>query len=148
MAFEDIAVLLGTGISLVRATVLACLETGEILVGVPSEPPERMLCDFLVTSSATPPDLRPGDTVLVLWPAEDEEKGCVLGRVGAYRAPQPADPEIPDRIVVEAREELTLKCGAGTVSLRGDGKVLIQGQDLVAHARRTHRIKGGSVAIN
>ena len=29
-----------------------------------------------------------------------------------------------------------------------DGKILIKGKDLVSHAQRTNRIKGGSVAIN
>jgi hypothetical protein len=148
MPYEDVAILLGSGTSLARASVIALMETGEILVEVPGEPPEPLLCDFLVTSSAPLVELHPGDTVLVHRPGDEDERGCVLGRIGPYRRPDPASQAPPDRIVIEAQEELTLRCGGGTVALRGDGKVLIQGQDVVAHARRTHRIKGGSVAIN
>ncbi len=148
MTFEDASIMLGSGTSMARATVIAFLESGEILVEVQGEQSERMLCDFLVSSSAPPPELQVGDTVLVHPPAENEENGCVLGRVGAYRKPEAVDPAVPDNIVIEAQKELILKCGEGTVHLRGDGKVLIQGVDVVSHAKRTHRIKGGSVAIN
>lgn len=148
MPFEEAAIMLGFGTSMTRATVIALPETGEILVEVQGEQSEPILCDFLVSSLAPPPDLHQGDTVLVHLPGTEGEKGCVLGRVGAYRRPQPADQAIPDQIVIEAGKELTLKCGEGTVAMRADGKVLIEGKDVVSHARRTQRIKGGSVAIN
>jgi hypothetical protein len=145
MAFEEAALLLGSGSLLTRGAVVSCLDTGEILVRTEAEPPAQVLCDFLVTSSAPPPELRPGDRVLLLLPPSEDEKGCVLGRIGAYRKPEPA---VPQQIVLEAQKEVTLKCGEGVVTLREDGKVLIKGQDVVSHARRRQRIKGGSVAIN
>ena len=43
---------------------------------------------------------------------------------------------------------VTLKCGDGSIAMRRDGKILIKGLDLVSHAARTNRVKGGSVAIN
>jgi hypothetical protein len=50
--------------------------------------------------------------------------------------------------VIEAREELQLRCGDATISLRADGTIKIMGRDVTSWARRRQRIRGGSVAIN
>jgi hypothetical protein len=54
----------------------------------------------------------------------------------------------PDELVLEAKQSLTLRVGAGSITIREDGKILIKGTDLVSHARRTNRIRGGAVSIN
>jgi hypothetical protein len=100
-------------------------------------------CDVLL-SGAAPPVLAVGDEVLV-WRGDRGQRGVVLGRVGVPRAVEPA---VPEELVIEAGERLTLRCGDGSITLRADGKVLIKGRDLVSHAQRANRIKGGSVAIN
>jgi hypothetical protein len=104
-------------------------------------------CHVLTTNGA-PPMLRSEDAVLVLLPGSDEDRGVVLGRVGPYVEPEPQAEHPPDELVIEARKGLTLRCGDGSVSIREDGKILIKGKDLVSHARRMNRIKGGAVAIN
>jgi hypothetical protein len=55
---------------------------------------------------------------------------------------------VPDDLVLEAKETVTLRCGDGSITIRADGKILIKGKDLVSHAQRANRIKGGSVSIN
>ena len=87
-----------------------------------------------------------GDTVLV-WQQDPTSTAVIMGRVGPQRERAPAA-DVPDELVIEARENLTLKCGDGSITIRADGKILIKGRDLVSHAQRTNRIKGGSVAIN
>ncbi len=148
MAFEAAEKLLEMDDSLARATVVECLETGEILVATNLQPTACTLCDFLVTSSEAPMELRPGDSVLVFLPKSEKEKGCVLGKIGAYKKPKPTEEHVPEHVLLEARKELTLRCGQGRVTLRQDGKILVKGQDVVSHARRSQRIKGGSVSIN
>ncbi|WP_146155944.1 DUF6484 domain-containing protein [Enhygromyxa salina] len=54
----------------------------------------------------------------------------------------------PGRQVIEAREELVLRCGDAAITLRADGTVRVIGRDITSWARRRHRIRGGSVAIN
>ena len=51
-------------------------------------------------------------------------------------------------VLLEAKENLTLRVGAGSITLRKDGKILIRGKDLVSRADRMNRIKGGAVSIN
>jgi hypothetical protein len=72
----------------------------------------------------------------------------VLGRI-ARAAPKSATAqEPPDTLVLQAKRDLTLKCGDGSITICADGKIIIKGTDLVSRAKRTNRIKGGSVAIN
>jgi len=89
-----------------------------------------------------------GDTVLVWLSDNDGERGVVLGRIGPSRAPAAKQQDTPDEIVIQAKKNLTFKCGDGSITLRKDGKILIKGKDLVSRAKRMNRIKGGSVAIN
>jgi hypothetical protein len=130
-----------------RGEVVDILQTGEILVDVAGKKSQRILCDFLEVCAQPLLVLRPGDAVLVVLPGTLEEKGCVLGRVGPYVSPDSSEGE-PRSIVIEAKKDLTLKCGDSSIELRRDGKLLIKATDVVSHAKRTNRIKGGSVQIN
>jgi hypothetical protein len=128
-----------------RATVLGFNREGVPLVSF--EGSGRLACDVLCTSEGPAPRLAPGDTVLVWAATAEGGRGVILGRVGASRAPAPRE-EPPDELVIEAKKNLTIKCGEGSITFRGDGKVLLKGKDLVSHAQRVNRVKGGSVAIN
>jgi hypothetical protein len=52
------------------------------------------------------------------------------------------------RLVLEAEEEVVLKCGEASITLRKDGRVVIRGAYVESYAAGTNRIKGGSVRIN
>jgi len=111
------------------------------------EEPDERLC-HLLCSSDTPLSLAPGDVVLV-WQPAPEDQGVILGRLGPSHAPTPeASSEPPEELVLEARHSLTLRVGSGSITIREDGKILIKGKDLVSHATRLNRIKGGAVQIN
>jgi hypothetical protein len=127
---------------LARGLITAFLETGEIEVVIPPDAERRIRCDFLETAENASLPLGRGDLVLVMLPAGAGQNGCVLGRVGRY----PAQPK--PKVVIEAGERLTLKCGDSSIDLRRDGKLVVRGNDVLSRATRTNRIKGGSVAIN
>lgn len=52
------------------------------------------------------------------------------------------------RVVIEGKDEIVLKCGEASITLRRNGKVIVKGTYLESRATGTHRIKGGSVEIN
>ena len=52
------------------------------------------------------------------------------------------------QIILQADQELTLRCGSGSIRIQEDGKVIIRGEHVLNSARGTNRIKGGSVGIN
>ena len=110
---------------------------------------EQRPCDLLETLDHAHASLAPGDIVLVWCPdRESGERPVIIGRVGSAKSCLSRKEEPPCHLVLEAREHLSLKCGEGSITIRSDAKILIQGKDLVSRALRTNRIKGGAVSIN
>jgi hypothetical protein len=52
------------------------------------------------------------------------------------------------RIVIEAEQELELRCGEAVILLAADGHIQLRGGYITSHADATQRIRGGSVQIN
>ncbi|MBZ4422606.1 DUF6484 domain-containing protein [Myxococcus sp. RHSTA-1-4] len=52
------------------------------------------------------------------------------------------------RVVIEGQDEIVLKCGEASITLRRNGRVIVKGTRLDSRATGTHRIKGGAVEIN
>lgn len=52
------------------------------------------------------------------------------------------------RLVIEAEDELVLRCGKASITLRRNGRVVIEGVQLESRAAGANKIRGGSVQIN
>jgi hypothetical protein len=52
------------------------------------------------------------------------------------------------RVELDARDEIVLRCGEASITLRRNGRVVIRGVHVETRAAGVNRIKGGSVAIN
>lgn len=130
------------------ATVIEIVDGGDVGVVTPGTPPIRTQCDVLLTANTPQLALTLGARVLVLLPAAGEERGCVLGRVATYAVPRPESERPPARVRITAQQELVLECGTTSLTLHQDGRVVIKGTDIVSHARRTQKIRGGTVHIN
>lgn len=144
---------------LVRGQVVAV--ESETLYGVAVRNGEEewmVVADLLVTSQAGV-QLRAGDSVLCWLENGDRGRGVILGRI----APAEVDTDdeqvatipreedgtaAPAELVIQAHQSLTLRVGEASITIREDGKILIKGKDLVSHAQRMNRIKGGAVSIN
>jgi hypothetical protein len=128
------------------ATVIELAEGGDAGVVVPGDPALRLACDVLRTGDRPALSLAIGSRVLVLLPGAGETRGIVLGVVGPYETPRP-DPT-PAELLLEAHDRLELKCGDSALTLDAEGRVLLKGRDIVTRAKRTQRIRGGTVHIN
>ena len=53
-----------------------------------------------------------------------------------------------ERVVLEGKQEIVLKCGEASITLRRDGKMVLRGAYVETYAKGVNRIKGGSVKIN
>ena len=129
--------------SLRRAKVLSVDDAGVLTVTTADER-SAFEADRLVSVEGPPLAIVPGDEVLVAM-VSGSARAVVLGRVGAG-AREAA--RVPDELLLEAKKGLVLRVGEGSITLRADGKILIKGKDLVSHAKRTNRIKGGAVSLN
>jgi hypothetical protein len=52
------------------------------------------------------------------------------------------------RVVLEGTDEVVLKCGQASITLRRNGKLIIKGTYVETHSTGVNRIKGGSVQVN
>jgi hypothetical protein len=129
---------------LARGEVVGLNENGTVTVC--GEDGVERTCELLWRGPGSD-EIERGDRVLCWLEGSGLDAGVVLGILGASVF-SPSTGSIPEEIVVEATQGLILKCGESSITMRPDGKILIKGKDLVSHAQRTNRIKGGSVAIN
>ncbi|PZP98687.1 MAG: hypothetical protein DI587_13705 [Variovorax paradoxus] len=53
-----------------------------------------------------------------------------------------------ERLLVNAHEQLVLRCGKASVTLTKAGKVVIEGSYLLSRSTGANRVKGGSVQLN
>ena len=131
---------------LVRGTVLDIRDDDSVIVAA-SHGDAPLSCDVLQTGES-PLRLTEGDSVL-LWCSDDvEERGIILGRIGQPQAPEQDQDNVPEELVLRAGQRLVLSCGEASITLREDGKVLVKGENIVTHAKKLNRLRGGAVAIN
>jgi len=112
--------------------------------------------------ACAPEGLAPGAAVAVMFEQGDVNRALVIGPMYAGPAvaaavadeagvdvteTSQAQPEYA-RIVIEAGEELELRCGESAIVLTADGRILQRGTYISSHASATQRIRGGSVQIN
>ena len=152
-------------LSMREATVASVAETG--IISVHDDAETSLTCRVLQMSDTAPLVLTPGDRVLIAA-APDAENGYVLGRLSTsskealnpmlYNNGRVVEVVLPEgvetvriagrRITIAADESLSLECGGGSVRIDKRGKVVVLGTDITSRAKRVHKVKGSSVAIN
>lgn len=95
-----------------------------------------------------------GRDVVLVFEEGDPDRPII---VGCIRQAEPMLPLRPssvevdvdgERLVVAAKQQLVLKCGAASITLTATGKVIIHGTYVSSRSSGVNRIKGGSVQIN
>lgn len=142
----------------VIGTLRGTTPTGDVLVAWGGSGPvaARPVARLDPTELARPENM--GREVLLLFPAGGPvivdllayPLGEVLAETLAPDAAGPAPEARVDgrRVVLEGRDEVVLRCGEASITLRRDGKLVIRGSHVLSRATARHRIKGASVAIN
>lgn len=104
-----------------------------------------------------------GREVLLVFENGDPSRPIVMGVLESVidelvtmeiETPPPANEPLVDakidgkRVVLEAADEIVLKCGKGSITIAKSGKITIKGTDLLSRSSGINRIKGGTVGIN
>ena len=96
-----------------------------------------------------------GRLVLLAFEDGDAARPIVIGLLrGEAREPQgsaPGQVEVDadgERMLVTARKQLVLRCGAASITLTESGKVLIRGSYVLTQSSGANRVKGGSIQLN
>ncbi len=94
--------------------------------------------------------------VVLLFEHGDRTRPIIVGFLETLPEPAPPAESTPvveadvdgKRVRVTAQDEIVLQCGAASVTLRRNGRVIIRGTYVETRADGTNRIKGGQVQIN
>jgi len=88
--------------------------------------------------------------VLLVFENFDPTRPIIIGCVhDKLPAKSPHDLTVDGRTVtIEASEEILLRCGDSSITLKKNGRIVIKGNDIVSRASRINKLKGAAVAIN
>lgn len=53
-----------------------------------------------------------------------------------------------ERVVIRADKEIHLACGEGSITITGDGRIVVKGRDILSRASGSNKIKGSNVELN
>jgi hypothetical protein len=63
--------------------------------------------------------------------------------------PPPSEVEVDgEKLVLEARREVTLRCGKASITMTADGRVTIRGTQVLSRSDGPNRVQGASVQLN
>jgi hypothetical protein len=144
---------------------------GKILVKSP-ELEMTLPCYYVRNSEGERVQLNTDDSVLFIIDA-DNKSGYIMGVIEPYYPhlerlieeihtrdypENQVEVEVPGKldqvrvngkkILIEADEEIQLKCGKGVITVDKDGKIIVKGTNLLSRSSGPQRIKGASVSIN
>jgi hypothetical protein len=55
---------------------------------------------------------------------------------------------LSDELVIEARRQITLRCGKSSITLYPNGKIALRGEYILSDATGVNRIVGGQIELN
>ncbi len=87
---------------------------------------------------------------LLVFEEERSDRPVIVGLlVGGPPFAKPLTATVDgQRVVIEGKDEIVLRCGEASITLRRNGRVVIRGSYVETRSRGVNRIKGGSVQIN
>lgn len=91
-----------------------------------------------------------GAEVALLFEDGDRARPLIVGRLVDHAREDAAPLVVADgqMLRLTAKERIELRVGKASIVMEADGHVTIRGTDLVSHASRSNRIRGGSVNLN
>jgi hypothetical protein len=91
-----------------------------------------------------------GAEVALLFEDGDRARPLIVGRLVEPARDDAAPVVVADgqMLRLTAKERIELRVGKAAIVLEADGHITIRGTDLVSHASRSNRIRGGSVNLN
>jgi hypothetical protein len=160
MSQAQVAGSAATGFAAVRLGWLVHLDpAGRPLVDYPDNPHGPVLARSIV--GLTPPaELSEQPAVILLFESEASSAPIILGLVSdTMGVVETSAPRCNDacprearldgrRVILEAQDQIELRCGDSSILLRKDGRIVIRGAHLLSRASHENKIRGASVAIN
>jgi hypothetical protein len=120
--------------------VVLMFENGDprlpLIVGLEQASSATPMLDAMLSEPDSEPTAEPESTEAASAEAASTELAPVEAHVDGKR------------VTIEGADEVVLKCGQASITLRRNGKVIIKGTYVETHSTGINRIKGGSVQVN
>jgi Domain of unknown function (DUF6484) len=133
----------------VIGVLLGFVDESRPLVAFPGNPGEAAI-EAKTIGAVSATDI--GHEVALLFEDGDLARPLVIGRIkkagAAVGAPAVAAEVDGESLVLDAKNEIVLRCGKASITLTRAGKVIIRGEFVLSHSSGVNRIRGGSVQIN
>jgi hypothetical protein len=138
---------------IVRGLLLGFNDEGVPLVDYPGNPVASAIPS---QSTVALKEKDRGRDAALFFEGGDPAKPIIVGLIQPAIAepPRPSDEQKLDltidgkRIEIEGQDEVVLRCGKASITLRHNGRLIIRGTYVESRSKGTNRIKGGSVQIN
>jgi len=111
-----------------------------------------------IDAEAASAAIESGREVLLVFEAERSDRPIIVGLLqepsgGAEAKQEPGAEKLEAfvdgrRVVVEGQDEIVLRCGEASITLRRNGRVVVRGTYVETRSKGVNRIKGGTVQIN
>jgi hypothetical protein len=85
--------------------------------------------------------------VLITYEDGDPDKPVIVGLLAPIPAAAQAESD-PEFVVVKGRQSVRIQCGAASLTLHKDGKVVLRGTKVISRATEENSISGASVRLN
>lgn len=100
-----------------------------------------------------------GYPVLLVLENGDPSRPIIIGLISDVLPGSPSEATVANnpaetfelngkRLSFEGREEVVLRCGQASITLRADGQVIVKGTRLMSRASETNKVRGATVLIN
>lgn len=86
-----------------------------------------------------------GAAVAIAWLEGAPPRPLILGLI---QPPAPVAQADGERVVIEGRREVVLRCGKASITLRPDGSITLRGGQILSRADGANRVQGASVQLN
>jgi hypothetical protein len=147
------------GADVVVGTLVALTDDGTMHVDFPGNALGPLAARAVGAATGEPlPDNPAGTAVALVFENGDRSLPLVLGLIvdrwvagGRSVVTQKDQRELVidgRSLVLNAEQELVIRCGTASIQLRRDGKIVIKGTEVVSRASGANKIKGGVVNIN
>jgi hypothetical protein len=130
----------------VIGTIMSVGSDGSVLVNYPDNPAGvalQAICTTLVDATSV------GRAVALLFANADPTQPIMLGLIRQPLASPGISAEIVNGAVTFRSENgLSFQCGASSLTMDSDGRVVLRGKYIASYADGTQRIRGATVEIN